>query len=117
MDLEILLGLTGNGEASPSVRQQRFRQVNLQLLASGLAGIADGDAQFTAVAKTVLDSFRVQARLLSEHRCPADQRITSSVLRAAVENISRVNPLMIRLIPRMVPIAQTELAGHGRQIM
>src|SRR5580698_5385417 len=75
MDLENLLGLTGNGEASPSVRQQRFRQVNLQLLASGLSGIADGDAQFTAVAKTVLDSFRVQARLLSEHRCPADQRI------------------------------------------
>ncbi len=79
MDLVSLLGLTENGQASstPGAREQRLRQVNLQLLASGLSVIADGDVQFTAVAKTVLDSFRVQARLLSEHRCPADQRIES----------------------------------------
>ncbi len=78
MDLEILLGLTGNGELpNPAARHQRRRQVNLQLLAAGLSGIADGDTEFTAVAKNVLDSFRVQSRLLSEHRCPADQRIES----------------------------------------
>src|SRR5580698_7722275 len=107
MDLENLLGLTGNGEASPSVRQQRFRQVNLQLLASGLAGIADGDTEFTAVAKNVLDSFRVQSRLLSEHRSPADQRIENFLqLHYADHNL----PWRLRLPNRTVILGQHGIA-------
>jgi hypothetical protein len=74
MDIENTLGLTAAGE-SASRRQRRLRQVNLQLVASGLPVVADADAEFTAVARDVVDSFRMQARLLGEHRCPADQRI------------------------------------------
>jgi phosphoenolpyruvate carboxykinase (diphosphate) len=76
MDLQMALGVTVDGEQpSESVRLRRIRQVNLQLVASGLPGVPQGDNEFSAIAKGVLDSFRVQARLLSEHRCPADQRI------------------------------------------
>lgn len=45
-----------------------------------------------------------------------NQLTASSVLRAATEYMSRVNPLEMRLMPRMVPIAQIELLGQGRQI-
>jgi hypothetical protein len=75
MDAEQTLGLTANGQPpSAATRQHRLRQVNLQLVAAGLPA-ADGDGEFVEVARGVLDSFRAQARLLVDVRCPADQRI------------------------------------------
>jgi len=37
-------------------------------------------------------------------------------LRAAVENINLLNPLIIRLTPTRVPITHSELPGHGYAI-
>ena len=68
------LGLTAMGlPLSADDRNRRLRQVNLQLAAAGLptAG-ADPDL---SVARGVLDSFRAQARLLADVRCPVDARI------------------------------------------
>lgn len=45
-----------------------------------------------------------------------DQLTASRTRRADIEYISRVMPLTIRLTPRIVPMAQTELPGQGRQI-
>jgi hypothetical protein len=76
MDVQQRLGLTMTGEpVSAEGRQRRLRQVNLQLVASGLPVADNGDAEFAALAGPVLDSFRAQVRLLSEMRCPADARI------------------------------------------
>ena len=76
MDVEKRLGLTLDGQGvSAEGRQQRLRQVNLQLVASGLPATTGDDADFSAVAGSVLESFRARARLLSELRCPADARI------------------------------------------
>ncbi len=108
MDVENALGLTIAGEPPVAgLRQRRLRQVNLQLVASGLPVMPDGDAEFTAVARGVLDSFRVQARLLSEHRCPADQRI-EEFLQAhfADEQL----PFPLRLPDRTVILGQHGIA-------
>jgi hypothetical protein len=76
MDLQQRLGLTLTGEPPSAQRRQRtLRQVNLQLVASGLPATTDGDPDFSAVAGSVLESFRARARLLGEMRCPADTRI------------------------------------------
>jgi hypothetical protein len=76
MDTQTRLGLSRDGiPASAEQRKQRLRQVNLQLLASGLPASADGDADFSAVAGSVMESFRARARLLSDMRCAADARI------------------------------------------
>jgi hypothetical protein len=44
------------------------------------------------------------------------QAIAFIALRAVIEYMSRVNPLTMRLTPTMVPMAQVELIGQGRQI-
>jgi phosphoenolpyruvate carboxykinase (diphosphate) len=76
MDVQMRLGLTVDGQPeSAERRQQRLRQVNLQLVASGLPATLDGDAEFSAIAGSAMESFRARARLLSEMRCPADARI------------------------------------------
>ena len=75
MDAEQTLGLTANGgPLSRESRSHRLRQVNLQLAAAGLPA-AEDDGDYVDVARGVLDSFRAQARLLADVRCPADQRI------------------------------------------
>jgi hypothetical protein len=56
-------------------QRARRRQVALHLLANGLPAPADGEPEFEALCQGFLDSFREKARLLGEHRCPADQRI------------------------------------------
>ena len=74
MDAQATLGLTTTGQPpTADDRRDRLRQVNLQLMAAGLptAGV-DADV---SVARGVLDSFRAQARLLADVRCPADGRI------------------------------------------
>jgi phosphoenolpyruvate carboxykinase (diphosphate) len=101
MDIENALGLTAAGE-SAARRQRRLRQVNLQLVASGLPVVNDADAEFTAVARDVVDSFRMQARLLGEHRCPADQRIEAFLQDHFGEDL--------RLPDRTVIVAQHGLA-------
>ena len=54
----------------------------LHLLANGLPVLADGEPDFEELCKGLLDSFRAKARLLGEHRCPADQRIEAFLRRA-----------------------------------
>jgi hypothetical protein len=76
MDVQFRLGLTPDGlPPSHETRQKHLRQVNLQLVASGLPTDTNGDAYFSAIAGSVMESFRARARLLSELRCPADARI------------------------------------------
>ncbi|HSV13466.1 MAG TPA: hypothetical protein VLI90_04360, partial [Tepidisphaeraceae bacterium] len=120
MDVENALGLTMSGEAPPaSVRQRRLRQVNLQLVASGLPVTSDGDGEFSAVAKGVLDSFRMQARLLGEHRCPVDRRIESFLQAHFADETRGQAPL--RLPDRTVILGQHGIArelslpAHGDQ--
>jgi hypothetical protein len=101
MDTENALGLS-TAEDSAARRQRRLRQVNLQLVASGLPVVPDADAEFTAVARGVVDSFRMQARLLGEHRCPADQRIEAYLQSHLADDL--------RLPDRTVILAQHGLA-------
>jgi phosphoenolpyruvate carboxykinase (diphosphate) len=56
-------------------RQRLRRQVNFKLIGQGLDPVENGDAEFTGIATNFLEGFREKARLLSEHRCPADKRI------------------------------------------
>src|SRR5271157_4663701 len=74
---------------------------------------------------TVIPNTRVAPRRRARESAPNlrtgnarlfDQLTASSVLRAATELMSRVNPLVMRLMPRIAPIAQIELPGQGRQI-
>jgi len=69
------LGLTSDGAARDSEAHSRRRQVLLHLLASGLPVPADGEADFEELCLGFHESFREKARLLGEHRCPADRRI------------------------------------------
>src|SRR4051794_20976704 len=50
------------------------RQVNLQLIANGMSPV-NGAFDGIAEAQGLLDQFRERGRLLSDQRCPADQRI------------------------------------------
>src|SRR5580658_4888263 len=60
---------------SAIARQRLRRQVNFKLIGQGLDPVENGDAEFTGIATNFLEGFREKARLLSEHRCPADKRI------------------------------------------
>ena len=60
---------------------------------------------------------KAELQLNCEHQNTyRDQHNASSVLRAASEYISRVKPLKMRLIPRIVPMAHAELDGQGSPI-
>ena len=69
------LGAGSEGKSKELEARARRRQVALHLLANGLPAPADGEPDFEELCKGLLDSFRAKARLLGEHRCPADQRI------------------------------------------
>jgi phosphoenolpyruvate carboxykinase (diphosphate) len=75
MVLANALGLTSDGAARELDAHARRRQVLLHLLANGLPIPSDGEADFEELCKGFFESFREKARLLGEHRCPADQRI------------------------------------------
>jgi hypothetical protein len=69
MNLQQTLGLYPQG-APPRL----VRQAKLLLIANGLIP-ADGQLDDLADTKGLIEQFREQARLLTDHRCPADQRI------------------------------------------
>jgi hypothetical protein len=76
MVLANALGLTADGSAARDIdARSRRRQVLLHLLANGLPVPADGEAEIEELSKRFHESFREKARLLGEHRCPADERI------------------------------------------
>jgi hypothetical protein len=95
MDLQQQLGLTARGEApSAESRQQRLRQVNLQLIASGLPAAVDSDGGFVGSARGIIDGFRAQARLLADIRCPVDARI-EAFLAAHLASLKLPQPLRL----------------------
>ncbi len=55
--------------------RERAKQVNLLLIATGLPQVASEGLHLSDIARSVLEGFNQQARLLREQRCPADQRI------------------------------------------
>jgi phosphoenolpyruvate carboxykinase (diphosphate) len=75
MVLANALGLMSDSAARDTESRARRRQVLLHLLANGLPVPSDGEADFEELCKAFHESFREKARLLGEHRCPADQRI------------------------------------------
>src|SRR5687767_5531560 len=96
MDLRSSIGLVGeaNGSAAPGMRQRLRRHVNLQLVASGLPAAGQNDAEFSDIVTGVLDSFHEKAKLLSQHRCPADQRI-EGYLRDHFADLNLATPLKL----------------------
>jgi hypothetical protein len=89
MVLASALGLDSGsqGKSKELESRARRRQVALHLLANGLPAPADGEPDFEELCTGLLDSFRAKARLLGEHRCPADQRI-EAFLRAHFSDLN-----------------------------
>ena len=83
-ELRRALGAT-RGLTHPEIRRHReqlLQYINLQLVASGQPhSDAVDEAQFSQVARGLLDQHRAQARLLSDYRCPVDARIESFLQR------------------------------------
>jgi len=77
MALPPALGLDSDDKTKAAEARARRRQVALHLLANGLPAPVDGEPEFELLCQGFLDSFREKARLLGEHRCPADHRIES----------------------------------------
>jgi phosphoenolpyruvate carboxykinase (diphosphate) len=94
MVLANALGLTSDGSAKEADAHARRRQVLLHLLASGLPVPSDGEPDFEELCKGFHESFREKARLLGEHRSPADQRIEAFLQ-------SHFDDLNLSWIPRL----------------
>lgn len=61
-------------------RAQLLRYINLRLIAQGLpTTLQPDDAGFTEISSGLLQNYRQKARLLDDHRCPADQRIEQAM--------------------------------------
>jgi hypothetical protein len=76
MDMQRSLGLDANGQAVTGNRRQLIRYINLRLAAMGFTLETDeSNREFLGVAHDLLANHREQARLLSDHLCPADSRI------------------------------------------
>ncbi|MCK5698042.1 MAG: hypothetical protein KAI02_07760 [Gammaproteobacteria bacterium] len=79
MDLTKSLGLhTSNNTFIAEEEKKRLQlYINLKLHSSGLPACKakDCDNDFFSIADDLLESYREKSRLLSEHLCPADQRI------------------------------------------
>ena len=75
------IGLHPDGGSSSTLADETRRLVrfiNLKLVAFGLpAPISPADVEFTSIARGLLDRHRELSRLLSDHRCPIDQRVES----------------------------------------
>ncbi|QEG36763.1 hypothetical protein Pr1d_40990 [Bythopirellula goksoeyrii] len=97
IDLSKSLGINNNSdpEEIASIRQQLIRYINLQLIASGLPHAADAsDSPFAEMARGLLDQHRAQTRLLSDHRCPVDERI-ESFLEKYFEDLNLSDPVRL----------------------
>ena len=75
-DLEQALGLKTGEEDETWGRRRLQLYINLKLASSGQP-VAPGewDAEFLAVSRSLLQSYREKTRRLSDYLCPADQRI------------------------------------------
>lgn len=80
MDYGEALGLHLNmtQQQRDAERAELLRYVNLKLAANGLPTVpAAGGAELVELASGLLVNFNEKARLLSDYRCPADERIES----------------------------------------
>jgi len=68
-------GVNGLGNGISTQRQNRVRQINLHLIASGFGVPGDDDREFTEITSGFQEKFQEKVRLLSAHRCPVDARI------------------------------------------
>ncbi|MCU7834908.1 MAG: hypothetical protein KZQ83_06580 [gamma proteobacterium symbiont of Taylorina sp.] len=79
MDLTKSLGLqTSSNQLEAAEERKRIQlYINLKLHSSGLPACksVDCDNDFFSIADDLLQSYREKSRLLSQHLCPADQRI------------------------------------------
>ena len=74
------LPVTQSLEQSDVERSQLLRYINLRLIAQGLpTAVQPGDSGFTEISSGLLKNYRQKARLLNQHRCPADQRIEQAI--------------------------------------
>ncbi len=78
--LGLLSGTSGLEMAAD--RKRLLQYINLQLIANGFPHAeAVDDGQFEDVARGLLEHHQTQARLLSDHRCPADARVEAFLAR------------------------------------
>ncbi len=76
MDLQRSLGLGSARLSEKKERKKLHLYINLKLASSGQPTCTDGyAASFLDTAEDLLRTYREKNRLLTEHRCPADQRI------------------------------------------
>jgi hypothetical protein len=76
MDLERKVGLSLDGKVTTPDRRMLVRSIMLKLAALGCElPDQNGDQELMHVARDLFARYREQSRLLSEHLCPADQRI------------------------------------------
>jgi len=79
MDLCKSIGLQTNNNQFEAEKEKKRIQlyINLKLHSSGLPACksVDCDNDFFSIADDLLQSYREKSRLLSQHLCPADQRI------------------------------------------
>ncbi len=76
MDLQRALGLGQPGNSEEEERKKLHMYINLKLASSGQPTCADGYAtDFLSTADDLLRTYREKNRLLTDYRCPVDQRI------------------------------------------
>ena len=106
MDMQRALGLDPNGHAVTGNRRQLVRYINLRLAALGFEVDADeSNREFLNVAHDLLANHREQARLLTDHLCPADQRI-QDFLDAQFKGLKLTGPVRL-------PARTFVLDSHG----
>src|SRR5712691_2181325 len=80
MELERAVGLRPDGAVWLPERRPAIRSILLKLAAMGVQVPADtGDEDVLQLAGDLFARYREQARLLSEHLCPADRRIQNYI--------------------------------------
>ncbi|HKQ70847.1 MAG TPA: hypothetical protein VJT73_15985 [Polyangiaceae bacterium] len=76
MDLERKVGLSAAGKVITPDRRAIMRLIMLKIAATGVQiPASNGDQELLDLARDLFARYREQSRLLSEHLCPADQRI------------------------------------------
>ena len=105
-DLESALGVNALGyDWDSPVARDRALQVNLLLIANGLPAVKDDDLHLGEISRGVLEGYYEQSRLLSDHRCPVDQRI-ENFLRSHFSEVDKPGTLKL-------PAKTLILGRHG----